>query len=844
MAGFGGAVKLTGECEYKRALSQITQGLREVSSEMKSVSSAYDKNDRSTEAINAKSQTLTKTLELQKTKLETLKNQYNSMSSQMEKNKAKHESLVNSYNAEKAKLDEIGRTLGKNSTEYQQQKAKVAELSNEVKRSTANQDANEKSMSNMRVQMNNAQAAINKTSKELESLGDNAEDSGKKAEGAASGGFTVMKGVLANLATDAIRAVGEGLKNMGSALIDTGKQALESYANYEQLAGGIETMFGSSADAMKAYASDAYKTAQISANDYMETATSFSASLVSSLGGDTQQAAEYANRAIIDMSDNANKMGTSMRDIQNAYQGFAKQNYTMLDNLKLGYGGTQEEMKRLIQDASQMTDVQDELGVTVDANSMSFANCVNAISVMQKHMGIAGTSAKEASTTIEGSSNMMKASWQNLLTGIADDNADFGSLVNDFVESLTAFAGNIIPRIQQIIKGGAEAATQLIKTVVPQLVQMIPPILNDTLPTLITAVTAVVQSVLDVLPTLMPVITSGIMQIVQSIITLLPSFVDAGLQMLTALIHGISEALPQLIAMLPTIVQQVATVLIENLPLIITAGIQLLTALINGITEALPQLIAMLPTIINTTVNVLIANLPAIIAAGVQLLVALINGLTKAIPQLIAMLPTIISTIVRVLAQNGPQILQAGVQIIRSLISGIGSMLGSVGSAIGQVVSTIGDKIRELPGKMVQWGKDMIQGLINGIRSMIGGIGDAVKGVADKITSFLHFSRPDEGPLREYEQWMPDMIEGMSETLAKASPALINQTRALAKGISGSMQIEGSISESAANEARYGASYPYIVDAFKYALSQMKVVMDDEEMGRFVERTVTNAIYA
>lgn len=844
MAGFGGAVKLTGESEYKRALSQITQGLREVSSEMKSVSSAYDKNDRSTEAINAKSKTLTKTLELQKTKLETLKNQYNSMSSQMEKNKAKHESLVNSYNAEKTKLDEIGRTLGKNSTEYQQQKAKVAELSNEVKRSTANQDANEKSMSNMRIQMNNAQAAINKTSKELESLGDSADDSGKKAGDAANGGFTVMKGVLSNLATDAIRAVGDGLKNMGSALVDVGKQTLESYSNYEQLTGGIETMFGSSADAMKAYASDAYKTAQISANDYMETATSFSASLVSSLGGDTQQAAEYANRAIIDMSDNANKMGTSMQDIQNAYQGFAKGNYTMLDNLKLGYGGTREEMKRLIQDASKMTDVQGELGVTVDASSMSFSNCVNAISVMQKHMGIAGTSAKEASTTIEGSTNMMKASWQNLLTGIADDNADFGSLINDFVESATAFAGNMIPRIQQTIQGGAEMASQLIETVVPQIVQMIPPLLDEALPVVLESVGNLVAIIADYIPQIMPTITNAFMQIIETLVLMLPEFTDAGMQMITSIIQGITEELPTLISYLPSIIQDSAGIIIDNLPLIINAGIQLLIALINGITEASPQLIDMMPQIISQVASVLIANLPAILAAGVNLIIALVNGVVQTVPRLIALGPQIIGQLVSALASGLGQLLSMGAQFVSSIVSGIGSSIGSLAGAAANIGNTVINGIRSIPGQMVQWGKDMVNGLIGGIKSMIGSLGDAAKGVADKITSFLHFSRPDEGPLREYEQWMPDMIEGMSETLAKASPALINQTKALAKGISSSMQIEGSISESAADAARYGASYSYIVDAFKDAISQMKVVMDDDEMGRFVERTVTNAIYA
>lgn len=832
----GGTIKLQGESEYRRALSQITQNLREVSSEMKIVTSTYDKNDKSTEALTAKSDVLNKRLEEQKSKLKLVSEQYKTYQDAVKQSADEHTQLGEKLENAKGKLASIETQSGKNTKEYEEQKRAVDDLQKQYDESTTAQDKNKQSLSQLAVQMNNAQADVNKTAKEIDNLGKemhDADDASKKL----GDGFTVMKGVLSNLATDAIRAVGSGIKQMGSALVDVGKQALDSYANYEQLTGGIETMFGNSADAMMAYASDAYKTAQISANDYMETATSFSASLVSSLGGDTQQAAEYANRAIIDMSDNANKMGTSMQDIQNAYQGFAKGNYTMLDNLKLGYGGTTEEMKRLIQDASQMTDVQSELGVTVDSSSMSFANCVNAISVMQKHMGIAGTSAKEASTTIEGSSNMMKASWKNLLTGIADDNADFGLLINDFVESLTAFAGNIIPRVQQIIKGGAEVATRLIQTVVPQLVQMIPPILSDTLPTLITAVTTVIQTVLEVLPQMMPVIIDGVMQIVQSILSLSPEFITAGLEILTSLMAGIRDALPQLIAMLPEVISTIINTILLYIPDIIELGLDILVALTQGIVDALPQLIDMLPTIISTIVDVLISNLPLIIKTGITILIAIINGLIQALPELIAYTPTIISEIVNVLIDNLPLIISMGGQIIGSLISGIASMIGNLGGTIGNVATTIINGIKNLPDKLYNWGVDMIKGIANGIRGAIHYVTDAVSGVADKIKSFLHFSRPDEGPLAEYESWMPDMVEGLSESLRKASPELINQTEALANGMSDAFNVNGSISASG------GRSYDAMVEAFKDALSQVKIEMDDEEMGHFVDKTVTKLIY-
>lgn len=266
--------------------------------------------------------------------------------------------------------------------------------------------------------------------------------------------------------SDKVPAIGEKLKSgiavagkvaaasavaATTAVVALGKQAVEGYAEYEQLVGGVETLFKTSSDTVQEYAANAYKTAGMSANEYMNTVTGFSASLLSSLGGDTDKAAEYANRAVLSMSDNANKMGTDITMIQNAYQGFAKQNYTMLDNLKLGYGGTQAEMQRLIADAAAMTDVQERLGITVDESSMSFDNIVNAIQVMQENMGIAGATAAEAEGTISGSVSAMKSAWENLVVGFADGNADIDLLLNNFLESVKIVGGNLLPVIQTVL---------------------------------------------------------------------------------------------------------------------------------------------------------------------------------------------------------------------------------------------------------------------------------------------------------------------------------------------------------------------------------------------------------
>lgn len=292
----------------------------------------------------------------------------------------------------------------------------------------------------------------------------------EKAKGGASSLMDVFSGtLLGNVVSDGLRTVANGITEIGKTAanmaVSIGKASLDSYADYEQLVGGVETLYKDSAGIIESYAKDAYKNVGLSANDYMETSTSFAAALVSSLSGDTEKAAEMANTAISDMSDNANKMGTNISSIQDAYNGFAKQNYTMLDNLKLGYGGTQAEMKRLIKEAAAMTDTQKELGVTVDSNSMSYANIVQAIHVVQANMGIMGTTSKEAATTIQGSTASMKSAWTNLLTGIADPEQDFQALVDNLVDSVITAGNNIIPRIKEIvptlIDGLSELVTQL-----------------------------------------------------------------------------------------------------------------------------------------------------------------------------------------------------------------------------------------------------------------------------------------------------------------------------------------------------------------------------------------------
>ena len=384
------------------------------------------------------------------------------------------------------------------------------------------------------------------------------------------------------------------------------KSAVENYAEYEQLVGGVETLFGTSAGKVQEYASNAYKTAGLSANEYMETVTSFSASLLQSLGGDTEAASEYANRAVTDMSDNANKMGTSMEMIQNAYQGFAKQNYTMLDNLKLGYGGTKEEMERLVADAAALTDVQSELGVTVDANSLSFGNIVNAISVMQEKMGIAGTTTEEASGTISGSINAMKGAWSNLITGIADENANFEELVNNFVETLVGddsgeggVINNILPRVEVALEG----AGKLVEALIPVIIDKVPTIINEWLPKILQSGIDIIRSIMDGMIQNQGDIVNGVVNTVNTLVNglldHLPEILVMGVTLIGQIAAGLIQGLPELMAKIPEIIFDIVDAFASNGDVFIEIGKSIVSGIWNGIVSLWNGLVDSLSGLVN-----------------------------------------------------------------------------------------------------------------------------------------------------------------------------------------------------------------------------------------------------
>lgn len=470
--------------------------------------------------------------------------------------------------------------------------------------------------------LNEAQASLNKmqgdlraTTAEMRDMDDAMDDGAKKA-------LSFGDVLKANLASDAIasgvKALASAIKEAGAALIDLGKQSIQGFAEQEQLIGGVDTLFKENSAQVQQYANEAYKTAGLSANQYMETVTSFSASLLQSLGGDTKAAAEKADQAITDMSDNANKMGTDMQSIQNAYQGFAKANYTMLDNLKLGYGGTKEEMQRLLTDAEKLSGVKYDLS--------SYADIVDAIHVVQTEMGITGTTAAEAATTIEGSANAMKSAWNNLLTGMSNENLDLNKLVKDVVDSIGTFADNIIPRLQVMLPRFAEGLTQLVDGLVPY----IGPAMELLLPSLVQGVGGLVSGIVQALPAAVEAISAVIPMLVQQLTTLLPQIVNAGVSIIASLADGIGDNLPALIPAAVDAVIEVASGLVANVDKIIIAAGQLIGGLTQGLIEAIPHLVYRLPEIILAITSGLLKGMASIGMVGQQLVEGLFNGIANA----------------------------------------------------------------------------------------------------------------------------------------------------------------------------------------------------------------------
>ena len=511
-----------------------------------------------------------------------------------------------------------------------------------------------------------------------------AESAGEKS-GASLGGLLVstLKGVLATAA-------------LGKALTDT----LTEGGALEQSLGGVETLFKDNADTVKAYAQNAWQTAGLSANDYMETVTGFSASLLQGLGGDTATAAEVANMALTDMSDNANKMGTNMQDIQNAYQGFAKQNYTMLDNLKLGYGGTKSEMERLLADAQKIS------GVEYNIDNLS--DVYSAIHVIQGQLDITGTTAKEAATTISGSFNQMKAAAKNVMGEIALG-MDVGPALNELANTIITFAvGNLLPAIWNVISALPSAIVTFVTALGPQLFAAVSGLIPQIASGITTGIPTLYQSAMQ----LMDQFNIGIQE-------QLPTLLQKGVDFISNIVNGILQNLPQVITMAGNVITYFVNTIISMLPTVLSAGARLLLRLVNGIINNLPQITQAAVTAIVRFVASIGQNLPQILQSGITIIAKLAAGLIRAIPNLVGQIPAIISAIVNAFtSQNWGSI---GINIISGIASGLRSAAHMLWDAVKGVLGGFKENVLAFFGihSPSRWGAyvgEMIDtGIANGL---------------------------------------------------------------------------------------------------------------------------------
>ena len=542
------------------------------------------------------------------------------------------------------------------------------------------------------------------TSKDIKKVG----DEGEESEGKLGKAFSKMGDAAAKVG----KAIAAGLAVASAAVIKIGKDAISAYGDYEQLVGGVETLFKDSSDTVIQNAANAYKTAGMSANEYMETVTSFSASLLQSLGGDTVAAAKKADVAITDMSDNANKMGTSMEAIQNAYQGFAKQNYTMLDNLKLGYGGTKEEMERLLADASKIS------GIKYDVSS--YSDIVDAIHVVQNEMGITGTTAKEASATIQGSLSSAKSAWTNLITGLADGTQDFGGLVENFFESVVNVADNIVPRISQVL---------------------------ETLPSLITKlVPKLISKASEVFSKLLPAVIKGATSLLNAVVSVIPQLLDALIAALPELISGIEQVFYAIVDALPGLMKVICDALPELIPQLITALVNMIVYLCNNLMTIIQPLLDNLPAIIISIVDALMDNLPTLIQGLITLVLAIVEALPEIIMALIEAIPTIIASILEGLWNALPVLLEGLGQIMIKLLEPIWNALSPFFEDLMNFFSSIWDGIVSVFSAVGSWVYDNIiapvanffQGLWEGIVSAFHTVIDPWIEIVKRAAALVH----------------------------------------------------------------------------------------------------------
>ena len=569
---------------------------------------------------------------------------------------------------------------------------------------------------------------------------------------------SAIKGVLATAA-------------IGKALTAT----IAEGADLEQSLGGVKTLFGDAADTVIANAQKAYKTTQLSANDYMENITGFSARLLQSMGGDTEAAAALADTAMRDMADNANKMGTDMGFIQETYQSLARGNYEMLDNLKLGYGGTQAEMARLINDSGVLGDTMEATANNV--NSIGFDKVIEAIHVIQERMGLAGTATEEAETTITGSLNAMKASFANVL-GNLTLGQDIGPSLNALAQTVTTFlTANMLPAVWNILSALPGALVTFVSTLGPQLAAG-----------LATFVPQVVADITAAAPQMLTAAQALVTGFATAVTTQLPTLLQNGVQLVQQLVNGAVQALPGITSVATQLLGQFASSFATGYAQLLSAGAQIIGQVVSGVVQSIPSLITIAGTVITQFLSALIAAAPQVWQSGVQMILQVVQGIVSSLPQIISSAAGVIAQFLAGIGQQLPQLLQSGITMIAQLVAGLIQAIPQLIAAIPQIISGIVNAFASYDWLSI--GGNIIQGIANGIASGVGVIIDAAKSAASAALNaakeFLGIASPSKVMRDQVGRFIPAGIaEGISRNLAPLRSAMQQATDMVAAPLPG-----------------------------------------------------------
>lgn len=803
---FGSSIKLTGESEYKKALNEITQGLKVMSAEMKATASGYEAGEKSEKEVIATSKEMKKALDEQKEALEKVKAQLPDLISKYNEAGARHKKLTEELKIEEKTLEEVKKRFGESSKEYKEQKKVVDDLTKEVDKSGKEYEKLGKDVDNTKIQIAKAETTINKTTVALDDMGKEAEESGEEAE-KGSEGFSVMKGALANLASSAISACIDGLKNLGAAIVgvisDVGEMGDEIDKESQKLG--------------------------VSAETYQE----------------LSYAMERSGASIDDVSKGVTNITNALADTQNGVKGASDTFDALgvsLQNADGSFKSTEDVLMESIDALASMEDETQRNALANDVFGKSYKELAPLLNSGSEGIQALMQEAEDYGMVMSQDAVNASAAYEDSLTKLE---GTMGGIKSNI-------AGEFLPSITQIINGfsdlaiGSEGAGEQIKEgisgiiskvkdLLPQAASFVKEMANAVMEVAPEIISALVDGITSTAPEIIPVVLGIAESVVETLLSKLPDILNAGVQILLKLVNGIKTTIPKLVKMLPTIIKEIVKTLVNLLPEIIKTGTEILISFIEGITDAIPELIKMLPTIIDTMVNVLTQNLPLILNAGVQIILALADGLVKALPELVKQIPNIIKSMLDAFTKEFPKMISIGADIIKSLVKGLGDNLGRLGDKALELGKTLLDKVGEGIKNIADVGKDLVEGVWNGISDHVSWIVDKIKGFGKSVTDAVKKAFGIQSPSKV-------MRDSVGKYLAQGiGVGFTQEMQSVARDMQDAIPNDFTVSAQTS-----GGSWAYdnLVSAFKTALSEMKIEMDGDEMGRFVDKTVTRLVYA